>query len=110
MLVPGPSAAEIEINRALKLALAADDLAEELVRALINRAALTAVNLDIEWVRPRDAVDPTPLRQLRRLMSHVDNDDPYVAPLMVAEKRVSEPARSLGKVVRLASRLTAPGR
>jgi hypothetical protein len=104
---PGPSAAEIEVNAALKLALAVDDIAEDLVRALVTYAAITALDHEAEWVRATRAVHPATLRQLRRLIGHADNDDADAASLTVAAKRVSERARSLGKVVRLASRLPA---
>lgn len=107
---PGPSAAEIEANAALKLALDVDDIAEDLVRALITYAAMTAVDHDAEWVRARDAVEPTRLRQLRRLMSYEGSSDADATPLEVAEKRVSERARSLGKLARLASKFAAAGR
>lgn len=107
---PGPSAAEIEVNAALKLALAVDDIAEDLVRALITYAAMTAVDHDSDWVRAIDPVHPTTLRQLRRLMSYPGSSDRDAAPLTVVTKRVSERARSLGKVVRLASKLAAPDR
>jgi hypothetical protein len=103
----GPSAAEVDVNAALKLALAVDDIAGDLVRALVTYAAMTAVDHDAEWVRATRAVHPTTLRQLRRLMGHPDNDDADAASLTVAAKRVSERARSLGKVVRQASRLPA---
>jgi len=103
----GPSMAEIEANAALKLALAVDENAEDLIRALITFAAMTAVDHDAEWVRASEAVHPTTLRQLRRLMRYEGSSDSNVAPLEVAEKRVSERARSLGKLVRLASKLAA---
>ena len=107
---PGPSAAEIDINAALKLALAVDDIAEDLVRALITYAAMTAVDHDSDWVRAIDPVHPMTLQQLRRLMSYSGSSDTDAAPLTVVKKRVSERARSLGTVVRLASKLAAPDR
>lgn len=107
---PGPSAEEIEVNAALKLALAVDDIAEDLVRALITYAAMTAIDQDAEWVQARDAVQPTSLRQLERLLRYEANIATDATPIEVAEKRVSDRARSLGKLVRLASKLTAAGR
>ncbi|HEY0339534.1 MAG TPA: hypothetical protein VGC34_01905, partial [Steroidobacteraceae bacterium] len=86
---PGPSAPEIEVNAALKLALAVDDIAEDLVRALITFAAVTAVDHDAEWVRATRAVHPATLRQLRRLMSYPDSSDTDAASLTASTKLVS---------------------
>ncbi|MFS4505497.1 hypothetical protein ACMA46_04595 [Clavibacter sp. Sh2141] len=107
---PGPSEAEVEVNAALKLALAVDDVAQDLVRALIAYAARTAIDHDAEWVRASEAVHPMTARQLLRLMSHPGSSDVDATPLAVAAKHVSERARSLGKVVRAASKLVASGR
>ncbi|UTT63675.1 hypothetical protein [Microcella humidisoli] len=104
---PGPSVAEIETNQALKLALAVDRIGEDLVRALVTYAALTAIDHDADWVRASDAIHPTTFRRLERLISYEGSSDTDAAPLEVAEKRVSERARSLGKLVRLASKLAA---
>lgn len=107
---PGPSVAEIEVNAALKLALSVDDIAADLIRALVTYAAMTAIERDAEWVQAMDAIDATTLRQLRRLMSFGSRSDTDVAPLTAATREISDRARSLGEVVRQASKLRAADR
>ncbi|MBP1240335.1 hypothetical protein ABID92_002033 [Frigoribacterium sp. PvP120] len=103
---PGPSEEEIETNAALKLALAVDESAADLIQALIAHAATIAIDHDAGWVRAAEPVDGK-LRELRRLMSHLGVNDEDPEPRSLSVEQISKTARALVSIAQRASRLSS---
>lgn len=104
---PGPTAADIETNSLLKLAIEVESAAKDLVRSLVQHAASVAVNRDADWVQASQAVQPAAFRDLVRLLEYGDAAEEE-DPAQAARARIAARARSLAETLRALSRRESP--
>jgi len=93
----GPSPAEVEANGTLKLALAIDEAADQLIRSSIRYAAMTAVCRDADWIRGAEATNDITIRDLHRVLDLEETPDED--PISAERDRIAKRAGYLGALM-----------
>jgi hypothetical protein len=86
----GPSAIDIEVNTLLRAALGLDRLMADLLRSLVNCAAMMSAEKDKEWVLHAQAAGADQFEYLRLVQDHKQVEDSDQSQVAVAKAKIVE--------------------